>query len=452
MENISSSVTLIKQEKGENKIIFLWSFTVWLVVMNTTMFNVALPSVLTDLSLSSSTASWIVSGYSIVFAISTLTYSRLSDFIPIGRLLMIGLTLLSISSIIGLFAQPFYLLLAARVLQAAGAGAVPGLAMVLAGRYIPISRRGRAMSFIASAASLGFGLGPVIGGAITQYFGWHYLFAVTGLVIFLVPLFKKWIPAEEVKKGRFDYFGAVLTGVAVTGFLLFLTSFSFLFLFGSLISFVLLWRHIHSAERPFIQPVLLKNKRYMMLLFVGFTAFMTHFSTLFLMPIMLSVLFGLEPAKIGIIIFPGAIFSAFAAPIIGRFIDRLGNNPLILFGHVSLLLATFLFAFLSSLSPYVILITYLFVSVGFSALNSSVANEISRILVKDEMGAGLGMAQLIQFFGGAFGVALAGLLLVWQESILPTFAYRNIYLGLTTFIVISFTIFLFYVRSSQLNK
>lgn len=121
----------------ENKIILIWSATVWLVVMNTTMFNVALPSVLSELSLSSSTASWIVSGYSIVFAISTLTYSRLSDFLPIRKLLSIGLGLLAISSIIGFFSQDFIWLLAARLLQAAGAWGCPRVGHGTGGTLYP---------------------------------------------------------------------------------------------------------------------------------------------------------------------------------------------------------------------------------------------------------------------------------------------------------------------------
>lgn len=451
MSNLLSSVTIGKESEKlqENKIIFLWSFTVWLVVMNTTMFNVALPSILNDLTLSSSTASWIVSGYSIVFAISTLTYSRLSDFIPIWRLLMIGLTLLGISSFIGLIANQFYLLLTARILQAAGAGAVPGLAMVLAGRYIPISRRGRAMSFISSAASLGFGLGPVIGGAITQFWGWNYLFIVTGFVILLLPLFNKLLPSESVQKVKFDIIGGLLTGLAVTGFLLFLSTFSYLILFASFIAIALLWKHIHVVNIPFIQPMLLKNRDFVKLIFVGFAAFTIHFSTLFLMPIMLSVLFEKEPAGIGMIIFPGAILSALAAQYIGRLIDRLGNNSLIIFGHLFLLTATILFSALSSISAYAILIIYMFMSTGFVALTSSITNEVSRILSKQDIGAGMGILQLVQFFGGAFGVALTGLCLVWQDNLIPEVSYRNIFIVLTLLVLFSLSVFRMYFKKGR---
>lgn len=429
----------------ENKIVLIWSFTVWLVVMNTTMFNVALPSVLEDLSLTSGSASWIVSGYSIVFAISTLTFSRLSDYLPISRLLFIGILILTVASLIGFFSQDFYLLLLSRILQAAGAGAVPGLAMVLAGRYIPVSRRGKAMSFISSAASLGFGLGPVLGGAITQYLGWEYLFIVTAIVILLVPLFIKYLPNEPIKKVKFDILGGLVTGVSVTGLLLFFSTFSFWLLLISTVLLLFLWKHINKIEMPFIQPKLLLNKQFLKLLFIGFSAFITHFSSLFLLPIILTQVFHLEPAKVGMIIFPGAILSAVAAQYIGRLIDRFGNVPLIISGQFLLMLATLLFAIFSNFSAYLILFIYMFMSTGFSALTSSISNEISRILTKEELGSGMGLAQLIQFFGGAFGVALTGIALHFKETFTLELVHQSIFLGTLCTILASSFVFYSYL-------
>ena len=435
----------------ENKILLIWSFTSWLVVMNTTMFNVALPTVLSELSLNSATASWIVSSYSIVFAISTLTFSRLSDFIPISKLLLIGITILGVASIVGFFSSDFYLLLLARILQAAGAGAVPGLAMVLVRRYIPISRRGKAMAFIISASSLAFGLGPVIGGIITQYLGWQYLFGITCIVVLFIPFFRKLLPNEDEKKGHFDLWGAILTGISVTGLLLFLSTFSLIILFCTLFCSIILWRYLHRIEAPFIQPRLLRDRQFLKLLFIGFTAFITNFSTLFLMPIILTVIFNKNPAEVGIIIFPGAILGALAAQFIGRLIDRFGNAPLIILGQLFLTIGTIMFAFLSTISPFFILITYIFISIGFSTLNSSISNEVTRILPIVEMGTGLGMTQLVQFIGGAFGVTLCGLLLTIQKGYLPEIVYRNIFISISCLIVCTIFIYYFYYRRVRLE-
>ncbi|MCS1350274.1 MFS transporter [Mechercharimyces sp. CAU 1602] len=434
--------------KHENKIILLWSVMVLLVVMNTTMFNVGLPTVLQDLSLASSTGSWIVSGYSIVLAIATLTFSRSSDFMPISRLLFIGVVLLGMASVLGWFADSFIELLFARLLQAAGAGAVPGLAMVLVGRYIPISRRGKAMSIVSSTASLGFGLGPVVGGVITQAFGWNYLFIVTSFTVLLLPIVYKLLPKEESHKVKFDFMGALLTALVVTCFLLFLSTFALYYLIISGVSLIILWNHIHKFAIPFIQPTILKKRPYIKLLLISNIAFIAHFSTLFMMPLMLANVFNKEAAMIGLMIFPGAILSAVAAQFIGRVIDRLGSRPIVLVGQTLLLISTSLFVLFSNLSPYWIMLAYVFMSVGFSALSSSIANEASQILPNEEIGTGMGMFQLVQFFGGALGVAVSGTLIDWQSSFAYEVIYRNIFIILIVCLLFSVALFISY-RNGQ---
>ncbi|RXT15380.1 MFS transporter [Ammoniphilus sp. CFH 90114] len=435
----------------EKKVIPLWGLTVWLVVMNTTMFNVALPSVISEFQLTPTAGSIIVSGYSIAFAISTITYSRLSDFLPIRTLLISALILVGTSSFIGYLAHSFSLLIIGRFLQALGAGAVPGLAMVLAARYILLARRGRAMSLISSAASLGFGLGPVVGGALTQWWGWNSLFMVTALVLLLIPLYHKWLPLEKRQTVEFDSMGAFLTALGVAGTLAFLVTFKLWVLGGSLVVWLLLWRHIHRLKKktPFIQPALLKQSRFLMLLFMGFSAFSTHFAILFLIPIILAVLFGKSPAFIGLVIFPGAMLSAIAAIFIGKAIDRLGNTPLIMAGHSLLGLSTICLAFFSDVSPYVIMVIYMLTSTGFTSLTSSLSNEVSRILDKSLMGAGMGLLQLIQFIGGAIGVTIAGLFLDLSRHLQPDVMYRNVFLTLTGLVLSSFALYAIYRKQEK---
>lgn len=441
--------TVLLQEK---KLILLWSFTTLVVVMNTTMFNVALPFILTEFSLSSSMASWLVSGYSIMFAISTLTFGRLSDFVPLSRLLFLGICLLGIASVIGFFSTHFYLLLGARILQAAGAGAVMGLSMIMAGRYIPLSRRGKAMAIIASAASLAFGLGPVLGGLITQYLGWNYLFVITILSVLSIPFFLNLLPHEVIKKGRFDIYGAILTGFSVTGLLLFLSTFSYGILLGTFALLAVWWKYLNKTEEPFIPPILLRNKQYTKLLFINCSAFFINFSNLFLMPIILTTLFEKEPAELGLIIFPGAFIAVVAGQFIGRFIDRFGNAPLIMFGQLMLLCASILFAWFSTVHPYFILFIYMFASVGFTAISSSISNEITRILPITQLGSGIGIAQLLQFFAAGFGVTMSGLFLTIQEGLTLEMVYRNIFICFSFVIMVAGIIYGSYLHRARLTQ
>lgn len=434
----------------ENKLFLIWSITTLLVVMNTTMFNVAIPFIIQDFSLNSSTASWLVSGYSIVFAISTLTFSRLSDFISLSRLIVFGISILGLASIIGFLAHHYILLLIARVIQATGAGGVMGLGMILAARYLPIARRGKAMAMIASAASLAFGLGPVVGGIIIQFFGWNYLFIVTIFSVLSIPFILKLLPKEVSKKAQFDFYGASLTALSVTGLLVFLSTFSFWVFVGSVVLLGLTWVYLNKVKDAFIPPDLLRNKQFSRLAFIGSSIFLINFCNLFVMPIMLTVVFNKSPIEVGMFIFPGAIIAMVAGNVFGRLMDRVGRTrPFFISGLISLLSASLLFAFLSTVNAIFILVTYMIASIGFTMLSTCVPNEVTRILSKEQSGAGMGVAQLLQFFGGGIGVALAGLLLTVQENFPPEIMYRNIFIILALFMVVTMVIYGMYQREVQ---
>jgi MFS family permease len=119
-------------------------------------------------------------------------------------LLSVGLLILGLSSVFGIFATNFHILLIVRIAQSAGAGAMAGLCLVLASRYIPYERRGRAISMISAGTAMAFGLGPIIGGLITEYIGWNGLFAVTCLVLVLLPILLHLLPKEQPKPFLFD--------------------------------------------------------------------------------------------------------------------------------------------------------------------------------------------------------------------------------------------------------
>ncbi|ULL14019.1 MFS transporter [Paenibacillus sp. H1-7] len=428
----------------ERLIIPLLSLTVVLVVMNTMMFNLALPQITLDFGLTAVASSWIVTGYSIVFAISSITYSRLSDFVPIRKLFTIGLLSLGLASLLGFFSHHFVPLLIARLIQASGAASVPALGIVLLTRYVPLSRRGKAMATVMSASSLGLGLGPVIGGTITQYLGWNDLFLVTGITLLLVPVFYRYLPSEQARKGTFDLFGAVMIGIGTTGMLLFLTSRSWIMLIAGIAALLLFWLRIHRADQPFVQPALFRNKQYMNLNALGIMAYMSSFVSLFLLPQVLVHLFDLSPGQSGLVLFPGAVASMLAANRIGRFIDRHGNRILFRYAPWLLICATLMFALLAVHSIYAIVASYLLLSVSFSALTTSVSNEISRIVPKEQIGAGMGLFQLMQFFSGAFSVAVTGTSLVMQKNIPLSQAYAHIFWGMTVVAAIAIVCSLLY--------
>ncbi|CAN7261560.1 MFS transporter [Paenibacillus sp. LjRoot56] len=405
----------------------VWTIGLFIVVMNTTMFNVSIPSIIQDLNITADLGSWVISSYSIGYALSTVIYSRLSDVVQIRKLLTVGLIVLGLSSVFGLFATEFHTLLAARILQSAGAGVMAGLGLVLASRYIPIERRGSAIAMISAGSAMAFGLGPIVGGLISEYFGWNGLFAITCLVLVILPILLRLLPKEQPVPFRFDMLGALLTVVNAATLLLAVTQISGVWLAISAISFGLHVWHLKRSSNTFINPLLLANPAFRKLVVIGFCILVLNLGNLFLMPLVLAKVFNQSAMTIGLTIAPGAILSAFLTRFVGRWIDRFGNLRFLLIGHGVLSLVMIAFSTLLGASPLVVLIGYLCFSPAFSATIASLNNETSRILPKHLIGSGMGLMQLIQFFGGSMSVAICGILLEIQRSTSLLHAYKHVY-------------------------
>ncbi|KAA1188084.1 MFS transporter [Paenibacillus sp. B2(2019)] len=433
----------------EGLLTLLFSIAVVLVIMNTAMFNLALPDVTEAFGITAASASWIVTGYSIMFSIASITYSRLSDFLPIRRLLVIGLLTLGFAAVAGFFSTNFIFLLIVRILQASGAGAVMSLSLVLFTRYVPQARRGKAMATIMSAVSLGLGLGPVAGGAIVEYLGWIWLFAVTAAILLLVPLFLILLPKEVPTRGSFDVLGGLLLGVGTTGLLLFLTSGLWVALVAGLVAIALFVGRIRSTPDPFVMPALFRNRSYLVLAVVGIASYLCSFATLFLLPQILTHRFGFSASHAGLVIFPGSLLAIFVSRSVGRIIDRYGNGGILRFAPLLVLTATVLFAFFAGRSWIAVMLIYMIMSLAFTTLSSSVSNEISRILPSSQIGSGMGLFQLLQFFSGAFSVAMAASALEWQRGLPLSTAYSNIYWGLSIAAILAIISAIVYRRNSR---
>ncbi|RUS49032.1 MFS transporter [Cohnella sp. AR92] len=417
----------------------IWTIGVFIVVMNTTMFNVSMPSIIQDLDITADLGSWVISSYSIGYALSTVLFSRLTDIAPLRRLLAVGLTILGLSSLVGLFANGFEVLLAARILQSAGAGTMAGLGLVMVSRYIPAERRGRSIAMISSGSAMAFGLGPIIGGLVSEYIGWNGLFGITCLVIVLLPILLRLLPRETGRakpNEKFDGVGAALTVVNATALLLAVTQLSYLWLAVSLVSiaFHVLWLR-RGKSGSFINPELFRLKGYKYLMVIGLCLLMLNLGNLFLMPLALSTLFGKSALAVGLFIAPGAILSTLVSRFVGRWIDQYGNLRFLLLGQAVLGAAMLFFALTLDRSPYIVLIGYLFISPSFTASLSSLNNESTQLLPRNLVGSGMGFLQLVQFFGGSLSVAMCGLLLEHQKHVSMAQAFDRVY-GVLGFIVL----------------
>lgn len=401
----------------QRRIVALLCFAVFFSVLNGTMFNVAVPDIAGDFRLSPTAASWVVSGFVLIFALGSVTYGKLADLYPVRSLISIGLLLFNCGSLLGFLSESYAGLLLARLVQAAGASAIPALAMYTATRFVPPAVRGRTLGAVSSTVAFATGVGPLVGGSIAGALHWRYLFLFSLATLVAIPLFRRTLPKEAPRPGRFDLPGGLLLGVWVCALLLYVTQTRPLALLLALLALAaLIWR-LRRAAQPFVAPELFRNRRYCGALLTAFLALGAVFGMMFHIPLLLRSLHGLGTLGIGWVIFPGAMSAALLGMVAGALADRWGSEQVVRIGLLLLVGGFLLLSCAAAAPPAVLALVLIGVYAGFASIHASLAKTVSLLLPPHHSGVGLGVYNLSFFLAGAFGAAFTSRLLeAWAAA------------------------------------
>ncbi|WP_117170248.1 MFS transporter [Paraliobacillus sediminis] len=434
-------------------------FTLIISVMNATMFNVALPVISKQFQLSPSQVSWITTGYMIVYAIGTVTFGKLTDKYGLKGLLTFGLLIFALGSVVGLVATQYWMIIVARIIQAAGASVIPALAMIVPVRYFSPEKRGRALGTSAIGLALGAALGPIIAGFVTSAWSWQVLFAIPLLSLFTLPFYHRYLDDEEGGTDKIDFIGGSLLAGTVAALLLALTQGDIWFLVTGVVLLILFVLRICYAKDPFVKPAVFRNKQYSLGLVITFVITAIGFGIPYIAPQLLSVVNHMSPALTGIIMLPSALMTALLGRKGGKLADEKGNSVLLYTASTLLFIG---FMFLSSvvgLSSVFIAIFLIFGVLGQSFMQIAMSNTISRTLPKEHTGIGMGFFSMLNFISAATSTATIGKVLdfgtpTFRFNPIPqnsaAFVYSNIFLVLAILVVVMTAIY--YVQFGRVAK
>src|ERR687896_1437268 len=200
------------------KALALLSLAQFLIIMDTSIIGVALPAIQQQFSFSQSELQWIFSAYVIVFGALLLLGGRLSDILGQRRIFIIGFAILTAASVAAGLAFSGNVLITARALQGVGAALIAPSAMsILMNLFTIPSERNKAMGFWGAAAPAGGTAGVFLGGIITAYVDWTWVFLINVPIgIAVLALSRSLIPQGIRQKGRVDYLGAIsITGALI---------------------------------------------------------------------------------------------------------------------------------------------------------------------------------------------------------------------------------------------
>lgn len=408
--------TLINQKQAGEKLLRVLFFTLIISVMNATVFNVVLPVIMQEFKLTSSQVSWTGTGYMIIYAIGTITYGKLADRYRLKDLLTFGLIFMALGSIVGLVATEYWLVVAGRMLQAAGGSVIPATAMIIPVRYFSPEKRGRALGTMASGLALGIAIGPIIAGFITSLLSWRFLFCLSLLALLTLPFYRKYLDDNRGEATKIDYLGGLMLAGSIALVLLAITNGGWA-LFGiGLILLLFFLIRIRSTAEPFIQPALFQNRHYSFGLLVTVLSTAVNVSVPFITPLMLSHINHMSPAYIGFIMFPGAITAALLGRTGGKLADKKGNSFVFCMAAALQIISLIFLSVVAGLSPIFIAFFLIFGNLGQTFITIALSNTVSRTLSRAQAGVGMGLFQMLMFISGAIFNTLEGKVLDFNPA------------------------------------
>ena len=434
----------IEERAGKWAVLFIVAIGIFMATLDSSIVNISLPAIAHAFGVGLTGAvEWVIIMYLVVIAALLLTIGRLADMIGHKAIWAGGLAIFTIGSAICGAAPSLGLLIAARGLQGLGGALLMAISPAMLTRAFPASERGRALGMNAVIVALGVSVGPTLGGIITEYLTWRWIFYVNvpiGIIGFFLTLR---ILTERLHRGKgsFDPWGAVLLAAGLASLTLGL-SFGQEWGWGSpaiigtlvfgvvaLVALYFVEQHVPDA---IIKLELLHNRVFLSANLSLILSFLALFAVSFMLPFYLEELRHFSTLEAGLLLTPLPLTIAVIAPMSGSLADRIGTRWLAAGG---LTIACIGLVFVSQLnaqsSLWDIIWRLVFTGAGQALFqspnNSALMGSAPRSLQGSAggflaTGRVVGQSLSVALAGAIFaslGGALAGRLLVAQVHALP---------------------------------
>jgi EmrB/QacA subfamily drug resistance transporter len=398
-------------------------FALFMIMLDNTVVNVALPSIQRSLHASLSSLEWTVNAYTLSFAVLLVTGGRLGDIFGRRRMFLFGVILFAISSAgIGLAPTDTWLV-AGRAIQGIGAAfMMPGTLSIISNTFPP-HERGRAIGTWAGVSALALALGPVVGGALTEYVSWRAIFYINvpvAAAAVAVTLFAAHESRDETIDKRVDIPGILALSAGLTALILALvesTSWGWGsgrivgLLAGSVVALVAFVIIELRVPAPMVQFEFFKSRSFFgansIALIVSFAMLaMFFFSALYIQNIL-----GYSPLQAGLRFLPSTLMIVLIAPISGRLSDRIGPRLPMTVGLAIVAVALYMQTTITDQTGYGHLLpAFVLMGIGMALTMSPMSTAAMNAVSVDKAGVASGILSMNRMLGGTLGVALLGTL------------------------------------------
>ena len=394
----------------------------FVAVLNATLLTPALPTIMADMGIASTTVQWLTSGYALTEAVIIPLAAYLMGRFSTRKLFIGGMTLFAAGSLVSAVAPVFPLLLLGRVMQACATGFVMPMVFSVILLVIPRERRGSAMGIIGLVIGFAPTIGPSLSGVLVDTVGWRAIFViVAGAAAIIVACAAKMLkPYGEFKRSKFDLLSVVLSTCGLICLLYGLSSVSSStnlgFAAGLIVAGIVLvglyaYRQLNLAE-PMLRVDILKtaNYRTAVIVIALFQAALIGMETV--MPLYIQGVLGQSATVSGLTLLPGALIGAFTGMLAGRLFDKFGVRVPVLIGAAVILCGVLGFTQFRADSPILLVsVMYAVLAIGIqftmTPVNTWGVNSLPNEAIQHAQSTSNTINQVAASFGTALLVSVA---------------------------------------------
>lgn len=396
-------------------------FALFMIMLDNTVVNVALPSIQKDLGASISGLEWTVNGYTLSFAVLLATGGRLGDIFGRRLMFLTGVVIFALSSATAGFAPDETALVVSRVVQGVGAALMmPGTLSIITDAF-PAHERGKAMGTWAGVSALALAVGPVLGGFLTEHVSWRAIFYINipvaiGAVIATLFAVRE---SRDTSVGRdVDYAGVAVLTAGLTALVLALVEGNawgwgstevVALLAGAAVALPLFVWVENRVKAPMVQFDLLSDRNFLAAVMVAMVITFAMMGVFFFLALYMQDILHYSPLEAGVRFLPSTLMIVGVAPVAGRLADRIGPRWLIAGGLVIVAASLFSFSRIAVDSTYLDLLPgFMLLGIGIAMTMSPMTMAAMNAVPVQKAGIASGVLSMFRMVGGSLGIAVTG--------------------------------------------
>ncbi len=396
-------------------------FALFMMMLDNTVVNVALPSIQEDLGASLSSLEWAVNAYTLSFGVLLVTGGRLGDIFGRRRMFLLGVTIFALSSATAGLAQDTTMLIVSRVVQGVGGALMmPATLSIVTNAFEP-HERGKAIGTWAGVSALALAIGPVVGGLLTEHVSWRAIFYLNipvAIGAIAATVFAVRESRDESVGREIDYLGVGALTVGLTALVLALIQgnawgWGSVAIIGLLVlsvvalaAFVVIERRVPA---PVVELPLFASRNFVGTNLVALIVTFAMLAQFFFVTLYIQDVLGYSPVETGLRFLPATLMIVLIAPLAGRLTDRIGPRWLIGAGLTIVSISLFWLTTIDTATTYGdIWPSFVLMGIGMALVMSPMSTAAMNAVAVEKAGVASGILSMNRMVGGTLGIAVIG--------------------------------------------